>query len=54
MKFAEVTVGLVLIVLLVRGAAVLARNLTDSWYEYRMERKFGKIVEKEQRRYSRR
>lgn len=53
-KFAEVILALVLIVLIVGGAAVLARILTDKWYEYSMQREFGKMVEKEQRRYCRR
>lgn len=54
MKFVEVTLALELIALIVVGAALLARILSDKLHDYRMRRKFGKMVEKEQRRYSRR
>ena len=54
MEFVEVTLALVLIVLIVGSAALLARILTDKWYEYSMKREFGRMVEKEQRRYCRR
>jgi hypothetical protein len=53
MKFMEFVLIILTMTATVFGAAVVAQMISDKWHNHSIRREFGRIAEKEQRRYRR-